>query len=69
MRTILQITRFHDRRTPELMRHSDSIDEKRWHVRVRLNSNELRRGLPAVAVIREPRPAGPLSFLGRRQAS
>ena len=68
MRTIVQITRFDDRRTPELMRHSDSIDEKRWRARVSRNRKELSRGSPVVAPNQEPRPEEPLSFLTRRQA-
>lgn len=65
-------THLHDRRTAELMRYSDSIEEKRWRARVALNRKEAARianaRKPAVAQSNELRPAE-LSMLMRRQAS
>jgi hypothetical protein len=43
-------TAFSDRRTAEIRRHADSLDEKRWRWRVR--RNEERRGFGLA------RPAG-----------
>lgn len=69
--TILR-THLHDRRTAELMRYSDSIEEKRWRARVSLNRKEATRlanvRKPVVAQSNELRPAE-LPMLMRRQAS
>jgi hypothetical protein len=63
-------THLHDRRTAELMRHSDSIEEKRWRARVSLNRKEILRlaGKPVAARTEESRPAE-LPMMMRKQAS
>jgi len=42
MRVRTHVTTFQDRRTLEQLRHSDSVEEKRWRARVWLNQK--RRG-------------------------
>lgn len=41
-KVVVRVTQFQDRRTLEQLRHSDSIDEKRWRARVRLNEQRRR---------------------------
>lgn len=62
---------FADRRTLEQFRASDSVIEKRWRARVRMNPKEIvrlaKRDKPVVAVNLELR-ATELPMLLRRQA-